>query len=294
LVWIKSRSAATDHAIYDSVRGATKDLGSNLATDETTQTQGLTSFDSAGFTLGTLAKVNTSAATYVAWAWDESATAGLDIVSYTGTGANRTINHALGVAPKMVIVKARTTAGADQSWPVWHTGIANTDYLLLDGSTGRVTSSTYWNSTSPTSSVFSVGTSAATNQSGDTYIAYLFAEVEGFSKFGSYTGNASLDGPFIYCGFRPKFILCKRADTTSEVWITKDSLRTTLNGTDYEIYPNLSNAQGGPYTSASGPIIDFLGNGFKVKATSTGLNASGVPYIFIAFAEAPFKYARAR
>jgi hypothetical protein len=294
LVWLKSRSAATDHALYDSVRGATFDLSSTSTAAETTQAQGLTSFNASGFTIGTLAKINTASATYVGWAWDESVTDGLDIVTFTGTGVNQNISHNLGVVPKMVIYKCRNNATTP--WIVGHSGVNSATspwnyYMLLNAADAQALSSGPWNNTAPTTTQFTVGGSFT--PSTFTYVAYVFAEIPSFSKFDFFTGNASLDGPYIFCGFRPRFVMVKRTDL-SEVWITKDSARTLFNGSDYEIYPNLTNAEGGPYTSAAGPIIDFTSNGFKVKSTSTGYNASGGRYIYAAFAESPFKFSRAR
>jgi len=291
LVWVKGRSGATDHALYDTTRGVQKDLGSNLTTDETTQTQGLTSFDSTGFTIGTLAKLNTNTSTYVAWCWDESVQAGMDIVSYTGNGANRTIDHNLGVAPKMIIVKARTTAGADQGWPVWHTSIANTTYLGLNSTSATATGADYWNSTSPTSSVFSLGANAAVNANNDTYISYLFSEIDGYSKFGSYTGNNSADGPFIWCGFRPRWVIIKRIDANAKPWCIHDTGRDISNVSNSELEANSSTAEnGGTYPGD----LDILSNGFKLReAGSAWINEPG-NFIFAAFAESPFKYARAR
>jgi hypothetical protein len=286
LVWIKNRGGATSNALYDTTRLATKQLSSDTTGDEATSSTGLTAFDSNGFTLGTSTLVNTSGTQYVAWAWDEAPIAGLDIVSYTGTGANATIPHNLGVAPKMLIVKARTTAGADQGWPVWHESIANTTYLQLNSTAATATGTNYWNSTSPTSSVFSVGTNAAVNTSADTYIAYAFAEVEGFSKIGSYTGNANANGPFVYCGFRPSFILIK-SRTAVDAWLIYDNERNTFNVASSNLVPNTSAAE----ATISG--IDFVSNGFKLRTITTTPNAAQT-YIFAAFAESPFKYARAR
>ena len=291
LVWIKGRSGATDHAIYDSVRGVQKDLGSNLTTDETTQTQGLTAFNSDGFDIGTLAKINTNTSTYVAWAWDRAAIDGLDIVSYTGNGANRTIAHNLGVAPRMIIIKARTTAGTDQGWPVWHASIPNTNYLMLDTTAISTSGATYWNSTSPTASVFSLGTNVAVNANNDTYIAYLFAEVEGFSRFGSYTGNAAVVGPFVWCGFRPRWILTKAVGGTSN-WMILDTARDDINVASKELGAN-RNTEENNATQFAGDT-DIVSNGFKVRSLNAEVNASGATYIFAAFAESPFKYARAR
>jgi len=291
LVWIKGRSGVTDHAIYDTTRGVQQDLGSNLTTDETTEAQGLTAFGTNGFTIGTLAKINTSTSTYVAWAWNESALNGLDIVSYTGNGTARTISHNLGVAPKMIIVKARTTAGADQGWPVYHSGVATdaeTDYLLLNSSAIAADLDTVWNDTAPTSSVFNVGTSALVNENNDTYLAYCFAEIEGFSKIGSWIGNGSADGPFLWCGFRPKVIIAKRSSTSTAEWLIFDSARNSFNVSDLSLLPSTNASE------STLAYFDFVSNGIKIRSSASGVNGSGQTHIFIAFAESPFKYARAR
>jgi len=288
LVWIKNRGTTTSHAIYDTTRGAQSQLSSDTTGDQVTSSSGLTSFDANGFTIGNSTLVNTSGTQYVAWGWDESVQAGLDIVSYTGNGANRTISHNLGVAPKLIIVKARTTAGADQGWPVWHTSISNTTYLGLNSTSATATGADYWNSTSPTSSVFSLGANAAVNANNDTYISYLFSEIEGYSKFGSYTGNGSADGPFVWCGFRPRWVMAKSA-TGADNWHLYDSARDTSNACTNDILPNSSGAE-----VTGSTYIDILSNGFKVRASDIGFNGSGATFIFAAFAESPFKYARAR
>jgi hypothetical protein len=302
-VWVKGRSGATDHALYDSVRGTTKDLVSNSTAAETTQATGLTAFNSDGFTLGALAKMNTNAATYVAWCWKAgtssssntsgsitstvsvNTTAGFSVVTYTGTGANATVGHGLGVAPKMIIVKNRGSAVA---WAVWHTSIANTQYLVLNTTAVATTGATWWNSTSPTSSVFSVGTSTSTNASTNTYVAYCWAEIAGFSKFGSYTGNGSTDGVFIYLGFRPEFLMIK---TTSQVneWIVVDSARATSNVIGNYLLASTSAAEDSGYT-----LVDFVSNGFKMRNSFGGWNGSSENIIYMAFAENPFKNANAR
>jgi hypothetical protein len=294
LVWIKNRGTTTSHAIYDTTRGAQSQLSSDTTGDQVTSSSGLTAFGSNGFTIGNSTLVNTSGTQYVAWSWDESVQAGMDIVSYTGNGANRTISHNLGVAPKLIIVKARTTAGADQGWPVLHTSIANTTYLQLNSTSSTSAGADYWNSTSPTSSVFSVGTNAAVNANADTYIAYLFAEVDGFSKFGTYTGNGATDGPFAYCGFRPRFVMIKTTES-SLAWIIYDTARSTENLVTLKLAPNNSQEENG---SSIGGVtfntMDILSNGFKLRSTNLDSNQSGVKFIFAAFAESPFKYARAR
>jgi len=293
LVWIKNRGTTTSHAIYDTTRGTQAQLSSDTTGDEVTSSTGLTAFGSNGFTIGTSSLVNTSGTQYVAWAWDEAPIAGMDIVSYTGNGANRTIAHGLGVVPKMMIVKARVTASTDQGWPVYHTGVASdaeTDYLLLNSTAAAADLNTVWNDTAPTSSVFSVGTNALVNTNNDTYIAYLFAEVEGFSKFGSYTGNGSADGPFVWCGFSPKYLLIKRTDAAGQNWVIFDTARKSINDSNRTIlFAEASTAE----TTDANPT-DIISSGFKVRNTGTGGNASGGTYIFAAFAESPFKYARAR
>lgn len=283
LVWFKGRSGATAHALYDSVRGVQKDIAISTAA-ETTEATGLTAFNSDGYTIGTLAKLNTNAATYAAWLWKKGVTPGFDIVSYTGNATNRTVAHALGVAPKMIIVHNRHTGTSD--WQVWHTGIAGTDYLLLNTTGAKGTAASAWNSTTPTSSVFSLGTNADTNGSGNSIIAYLFAEIAGFSKFGTYTGNGSTDGPFVYCGFRPRYIMVKNTNAASQ-WVIYDTARDTYNVASTRLRANASDIEG---TNA---IYDILSNGFKVRGLGTDYNDANT-YIFAAFAEAPFKYANAR
>ena len=301
-VWVKGRSGATDHALYDSVRGTTKDLVSNSTAAETTQATGLTAFGSTGFTVGALAKMNTNAATYVGWQWlagttsssntngsitstvSVGATQGFSVVTYTGTGANATVGHGLGVAPRMVIFKR---LNAVSGWPVYHASIGNTGIVSLQSTAATSTSATYFNNTSPTSSVFTISTDTALNANTGTYVAYCFSEVAGYSKFGSYTGNGSADGPFVFCGFRPKFVMYKRTNTTGN-WIIYDSSRSTFNQPAAALYPNLSNAEDVSHPS------DFLSNGFKLRSTGADSNASGGTFIFAAFAENPFKNSLAR
>jgi hypothetical protein len=305
LVWVKSRSGTTDHALYDAVRGVQLQLESNTTTAETTETTGLTAFTSSGFTTGALAQMNTNTATYVAWEWKAGGTgvsntsgsitstvsantsAGFSVVTYTGTGATGTVGHGLGVAPSMVIVKCRNSAGSD--WLTWHTSIAATEYLLLNGTGAKATATSVWNSTAPTSSVFSVGTNADTNGSTRTFVAYCFAPVAGYSAFGSYTGNGSADGPFVYLGFRPRYIMIKRTDATQN-WPIIDTSRDTYNVANKRLFANLSDAE----DTGIPNFIDILSNGFKCRDSNISYNASGGTYIYACFAENPFKIARAR
>ena len=286
-VWVKGRSGATDHALYDAVRGTTKQLESNTTTAETTEATGLTAFNSNGFSVGALAQMNTNTATYVGWQWKESATAGFDIVTYTGTGVARTVAHSLGVAPSMIITKARNTTS---SWGVYHTSLGATNYVLLDGVSASTADSTYWNNTAPTSSVFSVGTATPVNVNTNTYVAYLFKSIEGFSKFGSYSGNGSADGPFVYVGFRPLYVMLRRTDSSSgTAWFVWDAKRNTYNLLGNALRPNASNSE-----TTTDTAFDMLSNGIKLRSSGISYNASGGTYIYAAFAENPFKYSLAR
>jgi hypothetical protein len=307
-VWVKGRSGATDHAIYDSVRGTTKQLESNTTTAETTEATGLTAFGTAGFTVGALAQMNTNAATYVGWQWkangtpavtntsgsipstiSANTTSGFSIVTYTGTGANATVGHGLGIAPSMVIVKNRTAGGAGY-WLTWHKNMASASYYLAMNLTiAQTLDATVWNSTAPTSSVFSLGTNTTGNNSGTNFLAYCFSEIAGFSKFGSYIGNNSTDGPFVYCGFRPAFILVKRIDTTGN-WSLWDNKRgNPFNVVSGRLYPDSSASED------TSTYVDLLANGFKLRTSGDPIsNASGGTYIYAAFAESPFNYSLAR
>jgi hypothetical protein len=302
-VWVKGRSGATANALYDFVRGTTKDLVSNTTAAETTQAQGLTAFNSNGFTVGTLAKMNTNAATYVGWQWvgsnssvsntsgtitstvDANTTAGFSIVTYTGIGTAGTVGHGLGVAPKFVIVKPRSSAN---SWVVWTQALTGSQYLLLNQTDVVGTSSTTWNATVPTSTVFSVGLNdLSTNANGVTHVAYCWSEIAGFSKFGSYTGNGNANGTFVYTGFIPKFILIKNISAANN-WNIFDSTRDPFNVVDLSLQPNLSTAE---FTEAD---LDILSNGFKLRVTNAGLNGNTNTLIYMAFAENPFKNSLAR
>jgi hypothetical protein len=307
LVWVKSRSNGTDNHLYDAVRGVNKALFSN-ATDAETTTNALSAFNSNGFTVDWNASyggTNTNAATYVGWNWkangtavtntagsitsqvSANTTAGFSVVTYTGTGANATVGHGLGVAPSLLIVKQRNTT---RDWPVWHISIANTQYLSLNATDAVQTAATQWNSTTPTSTVFSIGTSGGVNQSAGTYVAYCFAAVAGYSAFGSYTGNGSTDGPFVYLGFRPRFVMFKKTNSTGS-WAMFDSSRDSYNVASRDI---LADSSASEYNDASNNV-DFLSNGFKLRSsTADNNNASGATYIYMAFAETVFKFANAR
>ena len=289
LVWIKSRSASTWNFLFDAVRGATKWLASNQTGADATNTTSLTSFDSGGFSLSTDPAPDTSTgwnadtATYVAWAWDESPIAGMDIVSYTGNGTGLGVAHGLGVAPAMYITKSRS---ATTGWYVYHRSLSGNAIYL--NSTAASVANSGQIASFPSSSFFSPGNHADVNTNNATYIAYLFAEVEGFSKIGSYTGNGSADGPFIYCGFRPRYALFKYAGGVAN-WTILDSARNQENVADDYLIASGSSAEATGFDA-----VDFVSNGIKIRYSGTSLNASGGTIIFAAFAESPFKYARAR
>jgi len=298
LVWIKGRSGATDHGLYDAVRGVQKQLESNNTDTETTEATGLTAFGSDGFTVGALAQLNTSSATYVAWNWlganttvsntsgsitstvSANTTSGFSIVSYTGNGTGgATIGHGLGSTPKMMIVRNRTVGS---NWRIYHASLGNTQGMQFD-TTAASTNIIFWNNTSPTSTLFTVGNGTTVNSSAVTYIAYCFAEVKGFSKFGSYVGNSSADGTFVYTGFKPAFVMVKNTNyVTGTDWFMLDNKRNTNNVENLYLSPNLSAAE------ATGVETDFLSNGFKLRHSSTAMNNSSYTYIYMAFADSPF------
>ena len=304
LVWIKSRSAATDNKLTDSVRGATKALISNTTGAETTDLTGVTAINSNGFTVGASTVYNNTGVTYVGWQWkagttsasntngsitssvSANTTAGFSVVTYTGNGTSgATVGHGLGVAPKMVIVKSRSTV---TNWTVWFTGFAGTDFIQLSTTNAKQTAATVWNSTVPTSTVFSIGADGSSNPASGV-VAYCFSEVAGYSAFGSYTGNGSTDGTFVFTNFQPRFVMTKRTDSTGN-WYVWDSARLGYNGGENLLYPDLSNAESS-YGSAG---VDLLSNGFKIRNTDASENASGGTYIYACFASNPFKQSLAR
>ena len=313
-VWFKNRSGANNHALYDSVRGRALSLLSNATNSEITSSAGndLVSFDTNGFTVGTVqnhTSTNGSGASIVAWNWkangagvsntDGSITstvsantdAGFSIVTYTGNGAaTATIGHGLGATPDMIITFGRT--GGSTSHAVYHSALTNasSSIIWLDLNLGAVTNAGYWNSTAPTSTVFSGGASGNyVNNTGWTMVAYCFAEVEGYSKFGSYTGNGSANGPFVHLGFKPRFIMLK-STSSGYNWVLYDTERDTYNAASTQLLPNEAWSEA---TIGSSWLIDVLSNGFKLRVANGDANGS-VPYIYMAFAENPFKNSLAR
>ena len=285
-VWIKSRGVTYNNHTFNSVIGTDKSITANESAAEIT-ISGLTAFGTDGFTVGTDNQCNNDGDSLVAWCWKESATAGFDIVSYTGNGSTRTVSHSLSAVPKVIICKSRgNTDGstdAARNWGVYHAGIASdaeTDVMTLDTDGAASDDNAPWNDTAPTSSVWSMGNDDRTNLSNLTYIAYLFAEKQGFSKFGSYTGNGNADGTFVYTGFKPAWVLVKK--TSGDNWTLADNKRNGFNSDNDPLYPNLDNAEGNTN------FIDLLSNGFKMLRTDGAENGSGATYIYMAFAENPF------
>jgi hypothetical protein len=307
LVWIKPRDLAYQHQWYDTVRGALKRIGSSSTAAENTETETLKTFTSNGFTLGNDVGTN-PASPVVAWNWKANGTgvsntdgsnpttvsantsAGFSVVTYDGASAG-TFGHGLGVAPKMIIVKRRSSV---DPWVVWHTSLGSTEYLYLNSTAAKATNTTYWNSESPTSSVFSLGLTNDVNAPASNYVAYCFAEIAGYSKFGRYTGNGSADGTFVYTGFRPAYVMIKRTDSTAN-WLIGDYKRMGYNGGPLESSSSGNNLlQANTSNAETGFDIDYLSNGFKLRNVDSYLNGNGATFIFMAFAETPFKYSLAR
>jgi len=301
LVWAKSRGATGNNVLSDSNRGVNKTLYSNLTNAEVNNATELTAFNNNGFSHGTSG--DWSNGTLVAWQWQAgqgtntsntsgsitstvsvNTTAGFSIVTYTGTGANATVGHGLGVAPKMVITKKRSSAGDE--WVIWHTSLTSGTYILLFTTAAQFSSTQY--TAVPSSTVLNLNTATAVNNNGSTYVSYCWAEIAGFSKFGSYTGNGSADGPFTYTGFRPKFIMIKCTDTAGTAWIIYDTTRDTYNVAGNILLPNSSSAE------LTGFSLDILSNGFKQRQGGGDPNATSRNYIYAAFAENPFKISNAR
>jgi hypothetical protein len=309
-VWIKNRANGTRfHVLNDTVRGANKQLFSNNTNAEETDTTQLTAFGSDGFTIGNNANVNENTSGIVSWNWRASnatavtntagsitstvsanTTAGFSIVTYTGNGTNNaTVGHGLGVTPDMLITKTRNQS---RNWYVWHKNLSGANYGLgLNDSQGEAAFSFgTWGTKNSTIITAVQGINGITNvnASSDTYVVYAFAQVAGYSAFGSYTGNGSSDGTFVFTGFRPRYVMVKRTDSTGN-WFIWDSARETFNVMGDYLLANASDAEPSGET-----ILDFVSNGFKMRALSAGVNASGGTYIYMAFCESPFKYSNAR
>lgn len=299
LVWTKNRDSTDSHQLYDSSRGKQKVILPNATTAESTVTDGLQKFLAGGQQIEDNVAINTSGESYVSWNWvangsttasntdgsitstvQANTTAGFSIIQHTGTGsAGATYGHGLSQAPTWVITKNRD---ASTDWMVWHHKLTSAGYFLDLNNNEAQFVSAYFNSTAPSSSVITCGTSAINNGSGNTHITYAWHEVEGFSKFGSYTGNGNADGTFVYTGFKPALIIIKNRQRATN-WHIYDTQRGTFNPTDKHLYPNATNAE---VTGAE--AIDILSNGFKLRSANAGTNRSGEANIFMSFASHPF------
>ena len=296
-VWLKGRNSADGNNLWDINRGVNKRLFTHNSNAELADTNSLKSFDSDGFTMDNDSGVNGSGDTYVTWNWlgsnttasntdgsitstvSPNTTAGFSIVTYTGTGSNATVGHGLGKVPAMMIIKNRS---ATANWVVYHKEMGNNTAIVLNNSDASFSAGDFQNTT-PTSSVFSIGTSTSANGSGDNLVAYMFAEIEGYSKMGKYTGNGNTNGPFVYTGFRPAWIL-RKSSSNAETWSILDSTRSAINAAQDVLRPNVDTAEG----SATWSTIDILSNGFKMRASDPATNGNGYTYIYMAFAENPF------
>ncbi len=308
--WIKKRAggSARSHQLYDSTRGVTKLLHSDATDAEQTQSQGLTAFGSDGFTVGTDDGVNGSGGTYVAWQWkanggttttnDASATsvgtidsvyqantdAGFSIITYTGDGNdNASFAHGLGAVPNFHIIKRRS---GTEDWVVYHhenTSDPNTDHLLLNTPDATSDSDTRYSDAGPSATTITLGNNAVVNANGSTYVCYAFTEKQGYSRFGHYTGNGNSDGPFVYTGFKPAWIMQKNTQGSTN-WNIHDNKRSTINTVDDILMANATDAEG----AVGGKSIDFLSNGFKLRGSDNETNDNGDVHIYMAFAESPF------
>ena len=302
MLWFKSRTDTQSHCLFDSVRGAVLRLIPNSAGAEGTENTNLDSFDTNGFQVDAEAIVNGSSRNYVTWGWkagtsftnDASSTsvgsidsagsvntdAGFSIISYTGTGSNGTVAHGLGAKPDMILIKNRSNG---QQWSSYWSPLGATKYMRFATTNAVATASNRFANTEPTTSVFTVSTDGEVNENNTNLIAYCFTNIQGYSKIGKYTGNGNADGPFIYTGFQPAFVMVKRTDDTGD-WAIMDTARNPFN-----VINNYLKAQGNDAESTDASFdIDAVSNGFKLRYNNGNYNASGGNYIYMAFAENPF------
>ena len=307
-VWIKERDGTGQHGSFDSSRGVQKELKIDEAGTESTAAQSVTAFNSDGFTVGTAGDYNGSSNEQVAWQWkanggsrttfsesgsnagggyQANTTAGFSIIDYTGTGSSgATITHGLGAVPKFYVVKGRSIGDSWTSYHAHNTSAPETDMLKLDENSATQDNVVFFNDTAPTSSVFTVDCNNGepkVNQDGQTYIAYCFTEIQGYSKFGKYTGNNSADGTFVYTGFKPAFIMIKRTDSSGS-WVINDSTRNPTNQANNTLVPDETWVE----STNDYYAMDILSNGFKLRKNSPEINGSSTTQVYMAFAEHPF------
>ena len=289
MIWIKERDGTSSHALQDSVRGTGSKLMPNSSDAESTgETAYITAFNSDGFSIGANNGINQDGILNVAWCWKESATAGFDINLHTGNGSARTISHSLSAKPDFFVVKGRTFA---EQWECYHKSLGATKCLQWDDNSAEADLLNRFNDTEPTTSVFTVGDADAVNKNTYTYVTYLWRSVQGFSKMGKFTGTGNVDGPFVYTGFRPAFVMCKRTDSTGS-WYMCDNKRLGYNGRpnysatvgNVELTAHDSRNEAGGNTN----VMDIFSNGFKLIQSGAEINASGGTFIYMAYAEQPF------
>ena len=276
MVWIKERSEARSHVLFDSVRGVTVQLNANDTASDATVSDSLKVFGSDGYSVGPNNSTGKNTETYVAWAWKESATAGFDIVSFTGSGSQRTVAHNLGVKPSMIWVKNRDET---ENWIVYDKVNGADNFMSLNLTAGTAASSSMFN-VEPTTSVFTVNSSNASNKSSSAMIAYCFANIKGYSKVGSYQGSGNANGPFIYLGFKPAFLMVKLSSGTDD-WQILDNKRSPHNIVGGYLRPNASGA------TVDNDVIDFTSNGFKLRTSAGSWNPNNGTFVYMAFAENP-------
>lgn len=295
--WIKQRNRSDPHILVDSVRGGTKELSVERISAEHTEAQGLQSFNSDGFVLGTHVDVNRNSTTFVAWNWKAggsasnntdgtvtvslsvNTTAGFSVGTYTGTSANNTFGHGLGAIPDWLMIKNRSSGS--RKWALWHKNLTGTNkYLAIDRSDAEQTDTATWQNTAHTSTVFASGGSGEVNQGSENFVCYAWTSIKGFSKFGSYKGNVNADGPMIYTGFKPAWIMTKQIDGSSS-WIVHDNKRDPINPIDEFFTVEEPDAVGDLDS------FDLLSNGFKVRTSNGDRNSSGDIFAYWAFAESP-------
>ena len=307
MTWTKATWEDASHYLVDSVRGATKQWRPESTIVEATDAEGLKSFDSDGYTLGTTSGFNNSSGTFVSWNWKAgtttgitgspsitpasysfNATSGFSIIKYVGTGVAGTLPHGLGVAPKFITIKNLDTAGGSFSYHHKMASDAETDYMNWNTTANAADHAGPWNDTAPTSTLFSIGTIDEVNKVGDNIVAYCFADVQGFSKFGGYTGNGVSSysnrsvGPFIYTGFKPSYVVIKQATGTgTNGWYILDNKRAGYNPDNENLLINTNAAE-----DATNNFLDLYSNGFKIKTTGGIMNGSGSTYIYCAFGQA--------
>ena len=303
-LWYKERSSTSSHRVFDSSRGASERLEPDVVNIEANDTSNHKSFDTNGYTIGTSGSTNADGDTYVAWQWianvgsrttntesgnnpaggyQANTTAGFSIVDYVGTGAAGTMAHGLGAVPHCIIIKNRSV---NDPWAVYHgsnTAAPATDYLILNTNTNTADDAAWWNDTAPTSSVFTVNTDHAVNADAENYIAYCFTEIQGYSKIGGYVSNNNANGPFVYTGFKPAFVMTKLNTADGSAWRIYDNKREGYNGANDFLGVESTGAE-----NAAASQMDFVSNGFKLVTAEGDANYNDLPAIYMAFAETPF------